>query len=158
LTSISHRQWPKWGTGRWFYEALEALKMLHIPYSHFCECLGPTTWCKVFPFFFPNWIHLIPDLLIGWIWERRRFLPKLTINISVLIAIQFGKKKGKILHPVLKHTTFPNQGRDIHKSVKEGYIPLLPSTKDLVPQKHGGEKTMGISKTTQPIRFLLGTS
>jgi hypothetical protein len=29
------------------------------------------------------------------------------------------------------------------------YIPLLPSSKDLVPQKHGGEKT-----TTQPIRFL----
>jgi hypothetical protein len=27
-------------------------------------------------------------------------LPKLTIHISVLIAIQSGKKKGKILHPV----------------------------------------------------------
>jgi hypothetical protein len=26
------------------------------------------------------------------------------------------------------------------------HIPLLPSPKDLVPQKHGGEKTMGFSK------------
>jgi hypothetical protein len=33
-------------------------------------------------------------------------------------------------------------------------IPLLPSPKDLVPQKHGGEKTTGLSKTTQPIRLL----
>jgi hypothetical protein len=33
-------------------------------------------------------------------------------------------------------------------------ISLLPSPKDLVPQKHGGEKTTGFSKTTQPIRFL----
>jgi hypothetical protein len=52
-----------------------------------------------FSLFFPNWIHLIPDVT-GWIWERSRFLPKLTIRISVFIAVQFGKKNGKILHPV----------------------------------------------------------
>jgi hypothetical protein len=39
------------------------------------------TGCKVYPFFFPNWIDLIS---------------------AVLIALQFGKKKGKIFHPVIK--------------------------------------------------------
>ena len=58
------------------------------------------TGCQVFPFFFPNWIDLISAVLIRWIWERRRFLPKLIVLINVLIALQFGKKKGKILHPV----------------------------------------------------------
>ena len=28
------------------------------------------TGCKVFPFFFPNWWHLISAVLIGWIWEN----------------------------------------------------------------------------------------
>ena len=64
----------------------------------------------------------------------------------------------------LKHTTFANQGRDINKSVIKGYIvrsrvrislkpdiPLLPSPKDLVPQKHGGEKTTRHLKTSHPI-------
>ena len=40
------------------------------------------TGCKIFPFSFSNWIHLISAVLIGWIWERRRLARMFVITIQ----------------------------------------------------------------------------
>ena len=53
------------------------------------------TGCKIFPFFFPNWLHLISAILIGWILENLRLSQIQPIKTAEIRCNQFGKRREK---------------------------------------------------------------
>jgi hypothetical protein len=59
-----------------------------------------STGCKIFPFFFPNWRAMRTLMRTINSGKNLRLSQIQPIKTAEIKSIQFGKKKGKTLHPV----------------------------------------------------------